>query len=215
VEEYIEGKEYSVDCLTVDEETLPLVVAEKSQGAEPYYEEIGHLVPAPASPALAAAVTMVCEVHRAIGIDNLATHSEFRLTADGPRLIEVNARLGGFTLSRLGRLALGIDLPLAAADIAMGRAPQLDCTERQVAAIRFFVPEHDIDVDSVQLRGSRHAGLVEFKPLAGAGTRLRLPPRGYLERLGYAIVTGASREECLHNLDAVEADVVVRGRALD
>jgi biotin carboxylase len=215
VEEYIEGKEYSVDCLTIDGKTFPLIVAEKSQGAEPYFEEIGHLVPAPTSPSLAAALTLVCEVHRALGIDNLATHSEFRLTAGGTRLIEVNARLGGFMISRLGRLALDIDLPLAAADVAMGRAPQLDCTTRQVAAMRFFFPERDTEVDRVRLHGSDHAGLVAFESLAPAGTRLRLPPRGYMERLGYAIVTGASREECLRNLDAVEAAVVVDGRSLD
>jgi biotin carboxylase len=214
VEEYIEGKEYSVDCLTVGGETVPLIVAEKSQGAEPYFEEIGHLVPAPESPALTAAVTMVCEVHRALGIDNLATCSEFRLTADGPRLIEVNARFGGDFTSRLGQLALGLDLPLAAADLAMGRTPQLEFTAARVAAVRFFRPAHDIQLNSVRLRGSQHAGLVAFEPLVRAGSRLRLPPRGYADRLAYAIVAGVSREECLRNLDEVEAAVVVDGTAI-
>lgn len=47
------------------------------------------------------------------------THTEVKLTADGPRLIEVNGRLGGFQ-SGLGRLAGGLDPVVLAARVALG-----------------------------------------------------------------------------------------------
>jgi biotin carboxylase len=212
VEEYLQGKEYSVDCLSLRGETFPLVVAEKMLGPEPYFEETGHIVPAPPSPELDAALKIVCKAHRTLGVECLATHAEFRLTAAGPRLIEINARLGGGLIPRLGCLALGIELPLAAADVAMGREPRLRASQRCVAAIRFFYPESDMEVSHVELRGSRHDGLIAFETLVRPGAQLTFPPRGFKPRLGYAIVTGADREECIGRLNAVEADLWVRGR---
>ncbi|MGA2470070.1 MAG: ATP-grasp domain-containing protein [Solirubrobacteraceae bacterium] len=214
VEEYLDGKEYSVDCLSLEGDTIPLVVAEKMLGAEPYFEETGHVVPARPTPELADALAVVRDVHRAVGVDYLATHTEFRLTATGPRLIEMNARLGGDFIPRLGNLALGIDLPVAAAEVAMGERPRLPAARRCVAAVRFFYPKFDMELSQLELGGSGHRGLVAFETLVGAGATMRLPPRGYMSRLGYAIVTGASRAECMDNLDAVESDIVARGEAL-
>jgi biotin carboxylase len=214
VEEYLEGKEYSVDCVSLMGETFPLVVAEKVLGVEPYFEEVGHIVPALQTPEVIGALAMVREAHQVLGLDDLATCAEFRLTASGPRLIEINARIGGDLMPLLGDLALGIDLAVAAADVAMGKRPQLRAEQRCVAAVRFFYPKFDLQLHHVELGGSGHTGLVAFEPLVGAGAQLRLPPRGFMSRLAYAIVSGDSRDECKGRLDAVESDLVVHGRPL-
>ena len=214
VEEYLEGKEYSVDCVSLMGETFPLVVAEKVLGVEPYFEEVGHIVPALETPEVVAALAMVCEAHRVLGVDDLATCAEFRLTASGPRLIEINARIGGDLMPVLGDLALGIDLAVAAADVAMGKRPRMGAEQRCVAAVRFFCPEFDIELDHLELGGSGHAGLIAFEPLVGAGAQQRLAPRGFRSRLAYAIVSGDTRDECMGRLDAVQSDLVVHGQAL-
>jgi biotin carboxylase len=144
----------------------------------------------------------------------LATCAEFRLTASGPRLIEINARIGGDLMPVLGDLALGIDLAVAAADVAMGTRPRLRAERRCVAAVRFFYPEFDVELEHVELGRSGHAGLVAFEPLLGAGAQLRLPPRGFMSRVAYALVSGVTRDECIGRLDAVESDLLVHGRAL-
>ena len=46
IEQYLDGPEYSVDCVTWEGITHPVVVAEKSLGFAPYFEEIGHVVSA-------------------------------------------------------------------------------------------------------------------------------------------------------------------------
>ena len=123
IEEYLEGPEYSVDGLTFDGETTPLVVARKTVGLAPHFEELGHVVPAPPHTGLDEAIAQVRRVHRIVGLDRLITHTEFRLTSAGPRIIELNVRLGGDLIPYLGQLALSVDLARAAADAAMGERP--------------------------------------------------------------------------------------------
>lgn len=214
IEEYLDGEEYCVDCVTVEAETIPVAVYGKRQCPEPYFEPYEISVPVPESPELAAAIAVVTRAHTALGVDNLATHAELRLTARGPRLIELNARIAGALLPWLAELALGVDLPLAAADVAMGRVPDLSTEQRCVAAIRYFFPEFDMELQSAELRGSEHAGLVAFETLASEGATLRRPPRGFMSLFAYAIVTGASHEQCTERLDAVASDVVAHGRAI-
>jgi biotin carboxylase len=214
VEEYLDGEEFCVDCVTFDSETIPVAVYTKRQCPEPYFEPYEISVPAPASPEIAAAVAVVTRAHSALGLDNLATHAELRLTTRGPRLIELNARIAGAHLPWLAELALGLDLPLAAADVAMGRVPDLRTEQRCVAAIRYLFPEFDMRLQSVELHGTEHAGLVAFGALADEGAELRRPPRGFMSLYGYAIVTGASREECTARLDGLEPEISVRGTAI-
>jgi biotin carboxylase len=75
------------------------------------------------------------------GIDNCASHIEFKLTPRGIVLIEAAARLGGgFINTDLVPLALGVDMVRAAIDVALGEPPSLEPTRSAVAAIRFLIP---------------------------------------------------------------------------
>jgi biotin carboxylase len=216
IEEYLEGPEYSVDCVTFDGETTPLVVAEKTLGLAPYFEEIGHVVPPRPHPAMKDALEQVRRVHRLAGLDRVVTHTEFRLTSRGPRIIELNTRLGGDLIPYLGLLALGVDLARAAAEAAMGKRPQLDAHADGAAAIRFFYPSTDMAIDDVSLphADERYPGLVAFRSIVAPGQELRLPPREYLSRLAFAVATGRDQEACASCLDAVGSQLVVSGRPL-
>ena len=63
-------------------------------GFAPYFEEVGHVVgPSAAIVDDPAAVDRVVRAaHVALGLDNLVTHTELRITVDGPRVIEINGR---------------------------------------------------------------------------------------------------------------------------
>jgi biotin carboxylase len=216
IEEYLEGPEYSVDSITVAGVTTPLVVAEKVVGLAPYFEELGHIVPPRPTAGLDGALAQVSRVHRLVGLDRVVTHTEFRLTPRGPRLIELNSRLGGDLIPYLGLLALGVDVSRAAAEAAMGEPPQIHAAVSGAAAVRFFYPTTDIAIQEVRLRrpDADYPGLVSFQSVVEPGQELRLPPREYLSRLAFAVVTGSDQEECAARLDAVEADLIVSGRAL-
>jgi biotin carboxylase len=213
IEEYLDGPEYSVDAITHRGVTTPVVVAEKVLAFPPYFEEAGHIVPARTVPGLDEAIALVVRAHRAMGLDTVATHTEFRLTPRGPRIIELNARLGGDLIPYLGQLALGVDLPAAIADLAIGRTPVLTGTGGGVAAVGMCYPDEDVEVESVDLeRPDDLPGLQRFDVLARKGETLRLPPHGFLSRLAAVVVTGADHDECAARLSVARSRVLVRGK---
>ena len=216
LEEYLSGPEFSVDSVTWEGVTTPMVVAEKVVDLPPYFEEVGHYVPADNSLAVSEALEMVRAAHAVAGLDRLVTHTEFRLTPVGPRIIEINVRLGGDLIPYLGRLALGVDLAGCAADLALGMTPVRRPSAPRAAAVRFFYPTVDMRIERVGLRrpSSTYAGLDRFVPLVRPGDVVQLPPRGFLSRVALAVVTGADRAECETRLADVAADLVCEGSPL-
>jgi biotin carboxylase len=216
VEEYLDGPEYSLDCVTWEGVTHPLVLAEKTVAFPPYFEEVGHTVPARPHPDLDDAVRLVQETHRAVGLDRLVTHSEFRLTSRGPRMVEVNARIGGDLIPYLGLLATGVDVAGAAADVALGRAPDLRTDRQRVATTVVVYPARDMRVDAVRLRRDRgcYPGLDRFEMVVPPGSEVRLPPRGFTSRAAVAVVVGDTREQCEQRTRLVVEDVSVEGEEL-
>jgi biotin carboxylase len=213
VEEYLDGAELSVDCVCYDGRIEPVAIAHKQTGFAPNFEEIGHTVsaadPLRHDPALRE---LVVATHRAVGIDAGATHLEVKLTSSGPKVVELNARLGGDLIPYLGRLAGGADLELAAASIAVGEEPDLTPGEPRVAAIRFYYPDRDLIVGEARIEPDHlPPGTDRAQLLTAVGEPVRLPPRGsaWESRVAQVIVTGDSPEACASALDDAAAAVVL------
>ncbi|MFD6492101.1 ATP-grasp domain-containing protein [Streptomyces sp. NPDC060188] len=132
LEEYLEGAgagpfgdHVSVESAVLDGRVTHWAVTGKFPLAPPF-REVGHFWPAPVTGAERDAVlALAANAVEALGVRTGITHTEVKLTQDGPRLIEVNGRLGGFQ-SGLGRLAGGLDPVLLAAQVALG--PPLPAT---------------------------------------------------------------------------------------
>ncbi|MEF9904735.1 ATP-grasp domain-containing protein [Streptomyces sp. P9-A2] len=215
VEELVTGEEISVDAVVRDGVVTPLFVGRKVVGYPPYAEETGHFVdgddPLLTDPRLLDALQ---DTHTALGFRDGWTHSEFMLTTDGPRLIEVNGRLGGDMIPYLGVLATGIDPGLAAARAACGIAPATTPAHHRVAGIRFFYVDHDdTRIESVAFREDELPDAVEqVVAVARPGAVVSPPPKGTVwGRIAFAIATGDSVEACGAALDAAESALDVRG----
>ncbi|WIM95002.1 ATP-grasp domain-containing protein [Actinoplanes oblitus] len=211
VEQYARGPEISVDGAVHKGEYLPMFVARKQSGEEPYFEETGHLVDA-ADPLLADRDLMrvLALAHRALGVEDGITHTELRLTAQGPLIIEVNGRLGGDLIPFLGRTATGIEPGEVLFDVATGQRPHLTPTRRVVAGIRFGYPEQDCVLRSVTVPAAA-PGLVTAAPMAEPGALLRLPPGGYLARHSFVVCEADDTATCLDRLAAAAALVQLTG----
>ncbi|MEU9885966.1 ATP-grasp domain-containing protein [Sphaerisporangium sp. NPDC051011] len=197
VEEYVDGPEISIDAVFYDGTCVPLALARKRVGFAPFFEEVGHLVDA-ADPLLAdpELVDALRRAHDALGFHTGVTHTEFRLGPRGPRLLEVNARLGGDMIPYLGHLATGVDIALAAADVAAGREPDVTVKHRKAATVAFLYPERDLTVETVTVNEDRLTPPVHSaEVLADPGAVLRLPPRGYIARYGRIITLADTPEE--------------------
>lgn len=197
VEEYVDGPEISVDAVFFEGECVPLVVARKQLGPAPFFEETGHEVdgadPLLRDPDLLEALRAA---HAALGFHTGVSHTEFRVTADGLRLMEVNARLGGDMIPYLGHLATGVDVAMAAADTAAGRRPDTTVRHRRAAAVVFLYPGSDVVIDGVTIHEDRFVpGIHSAEAMTDPGSVLRLPPRGYISRYARVIALADSAEQ--------------------
>lgn len=121
VEAYIIGPEYSVEACTIAGQTRILAITEKTIYSEANPFEVRHVVPAklPAEQEQAIA-ELVTNALTALSVDNSVTHTEVRLTVNGPFIIEVNARPGGDMISELVGAVKGHDLYELALHISVG-----------------------------------------------------------------------------------------------
>ncbi|MFF9012194.1 ATP-grasp domain-containing protein [Streptomyces sp. NPDC014870] len=144
LEELLTGPEVSVETVSFGGTAHVVGVTDKSIGGAPAFIETGHMFPAALAPAEAAAAsdTAVAAI-KALGLDDVVCHTEIKLTADGPRVVEVNPRPAGNRITELVRHVTGIELAAAAVDVALGRTPELASrrTGVQSAAIAFLLPD--------------------------------------------------------------------------
>jgi hypothetical protein len=209
VEGYADGPEVSVDGAVHKGEYLPMFLARKESGEHPYFEEVGHVVDA-ADPLLAdeSVVGTLARAHRALGIEDGITHSELRLTANGPVVIEINGRVGGDLIPLLGKIATGIDSGEVLFDVATGQRPDITPARRSVAGIRFGLPTADCLVRKVIVPDEAD-GLVTASPMVDPGTTLRLPPGGYLARHSFVVCEADDVPTCRRRLVETSASVEV------
>ncbi|MGA8114153.1 MAG: ATP-grasp domain-containing protein, partial [Actinocatenispora sp.] len=216
LEEYVDGDEISVDTAVCRGETFPLVLARKQVGFAPYAVEVGHHVdhadPLLTDPTLAAVLR---DTHAALGLTDGVTHTELKLTVDGPKVIEVNGRLGGDLIPYLGLCSRGIDTGLAAAAVACGERPGVRATRSTVAGVRFCYPETRIRVDSIGFdETALHPATDRYGALVAPGSIAPPPPEGILTgRTAYVTAVADTVKECLAALDAGAAALRIDGTA--
>ncbi len=213
VEEYLPDQEISVDSAVWHGEVMPICVARKEIGFAPYFEEIGHFVdgtdPLLTDPEL---IDVLRAAHLALGFTDGMTHTEIKLTAAGPKIIEVNARIGGGLIPYLGMRARGIDPGLAAAAVACGRCPDVTADRALVGAIRFrYVDRDDVTVDGIDIPETLPAGVHMIVPLVKPGDVVSPPPKGTLSgRIVALLALAASVGECRRALDEAASSLVIR-----
>ena len=144
LEEFLEGKEYSVEAITFRGETSIIQFTDKFITPYPNTVETGHLQPADLSYAERNAISAVVKsALRALGIENSASHTEIMMTETGPKVIETGARLGGdFIASYLTRSSTGVSMDRAAIQVALGIEPDLTSTRSKYSMIKYIeLPE--------------------------------------------------------------------------
>ncbi|WP_245563511.1 ATP-grasp domain-containing protein [Longispora albida] len=210
VEERVTGYEISVDCSVHEGEVTVLCLARKRVGFPPYCVEIGHTVDA-ADPLLTDAelLKVLHDAHAALGYRTGNTHTEIMMTPDGPRIIEVNGRVGGDLIPYLGELATGVDTGLNACAVACGQPPSAEPARGRVAGVRFFWAEHDGTViESVRFDfgpSGQPAAIDQLSAFAKPGS-VRGPAKGTFDgRIALATAVGESLAEVEAALDAAGA----------
>jgi biotin carboxylase len=141
------------------------------------FRETGFFIPAALDDAdQKAALELATSAIEALGVDTGCLHTEIKFTPDGPRIIEVNGRVGGGVPEMLGRAA---DIPLLELTlrVALGEAIRIDgpvATER--IGYRFFLQPPAVSATVAAITGldavSDHPGVDTITVHQGPGADL-------------------------------------------
>ncbi|HVK55594.1 MAG TPA: ATP-grasp domain-containing protein [Burkholderiales bacterium] len=175
LEEYMTGEEISVEACTFQGETTIIGVTDKSVTGFPYFIEDGHMFPARLTGEQVEGIhALVVQALAAVGHDHGISHTEVKLTPDGPRIVEINPRPGGNYITELIERVTGIDLLTAQIDLALGRRPHLIRLHTGIAsaAIKFLTPAQGGDVTALRgvetLDNDLNIARWTMSPVAGA-----------------------------------------------
>lgn len=212
VEEYVQGPELSVETIFVDGVLHLVGITRKSLSPAPFFVEMRHAFPAPLEDAVSAEVERVVRTAVAtVGLRHGACHVELRLTAAGPTVIEINARLAGGMIPELIRLAGGPDLLVQQLRAAAGRPVELargPLTPTGVGFIASPAQGQLAALDGVETARQR-AGVAEVRITRRPGDPVR-PPTDAYDRIGYVIAAADSVEQLDSSLDSALDCITVR-----
>lgn len=123
VEEYIKGKEVSVETISLKGDHKIITITDKVITAEPYFVELAHHQPSALPEAIQTKIKDITyTILNATKVENGASHVELMITENGDVYpIEIGSRMGGdFIGSDLVQLSTGFDYLQAVIDISLG-----------------------------------------------------------------------------------------------
>jgi biotin carboxylase len=179
VEEFLTGEEFSLECCAYKGNIHVLGITDKNLGGRDGVVETGHMFPADISESDARnLVRFMAEALRAIDYTDGVAHAEVRLTPHGPRVIEINPRIGGNYISELVERVKGVNPLTQMIQIALGEEP--DCLDKNTgvksAAVRFIIPKSPGTLLGFhgESETAKSPGVVRYS-LSPAGTKVKTP----------------------------------------
>ncbi len=111
LEEYLDGVEFDVDLVMHRGECVFSSVSQNWPTAEPSFQETGlHCPPDHNRKEVRRLVDLAIRVAKGFGLHRGVLHIEGKCTSRGPRIIEVNARMGGARIHEIVEAVWGVDL---------------------------------------------------------------------------------------------------------
>lgn len=194
MQEYMQGPEVSVEGFCFDDGDVEIVaITDKLTTGAPHFVELGHSQPSGLPTEVQDRIQrVVTDAARALGLSNCALHAEVIVTSEGPKIVEVGARLGGdFITSHLVPLSTGIDMIAALIEVALGHRPALERRITRGSAVRFLstaAPQTNVD-SAAAVPG------VRLVSVAANGPRV---VRSSTDRLGHIVAEGDSATSAVH-----------------
>jgi len=140
MEEYMQGPEVSVEVMVSHGVPHVLQITDKLTTGAPHFVEMGHSQPSRLPEDAQAAIRdLASRAALSVGIENGPAHVEIILTKNGPKMVELGARMGGDCITtHLVPLSTGIDMVGNTIRIALGEEPDLTQKLHKGSAIRYF-----------------------------------------------------------------------------
>lgn len=147
VEEYLDGSVHAVDAF-IGQDGVPLVmeqIVDYQTGYDIGFTDNFHysrVVPSKLSPADQTALRECAALGaQALGMKNSPAHIEIIMTKQGPRVVEIGGRIGGYR-ERMFRLANDMNVIAAGTAIALGEKPNLTPARHDSCAVLEVFPKN-------------------------------------------------------------------------
>lgn len=213
VEEYMEGPEVSVETLSVDGECHIIQITDKLTTGAPYFVEMGHSEPSALPEDVKIRISEVASAAvKALGIANGPSHTEIKVTKDGPKIVELGARLGGDNITtHLVPLSTDVDMVECCIKIALGEEPDMAKKCEFGSAIRYFKTDKGIITNISGLEDAKRLeGVIQVSIVHGIGEKVS-EIKNSIDRAGFVIAQGKSAadavEICENALRKIEFEV--------
>lgn len=141
VEEYVDGREFSVEYISHNGRHHFLQITDKVTSGAPRFVEMQHHQPADLSTDIWNDIrSMVEQALTALKIENSPSHTEIKLNSRGELyIIETGPRMGGdYISSDLVRLSTGYDFVEGAIKLAIGKFEQPKLSHSMYSGVYFY-----------------------------------------------------------------------------
>ena len=147
IEEYVDGPEYSAECIVWNGNLEVLAFTKKMTTGYPHYIENGHIQPSDIPLEKQGSIKDVIKTAvNALGITNSAAHAEFRIMKNGDIcFMEIGARMGGDCIGTdLTPISTGVDYLRMVIDVSCGNKPCFDLVSKpRKVMVKFIMNESD------------------------------------------------------------------------
>lgn len=211
IEEFIDGPEFSLDALVVNGEVKVYGFADRKIMFPPYFIEMGHTIPTDIDEENKNfIITVFSDAVKSLGIDNGVAKGDMKLSAKGPVVGEIAARLsGGYMSGWTYPYSSGIDLTRGAIEIALGRDVTIDKkSENLTAAERAFISIPGIVKEIIKPKNIDKKIKDIFYNI-NVNDRV-IFPRNNIEKSGNVISISNSRADAVKIAEKTASEIIVR-----
>lgn len=212
LEEFLSGTEMTVETLSIANQVIVLAMSDQDKANLKTRITTSINFPAKLPETTVVEVEhLVRRAVQAIGISDGMAHTEVIVTPEGPRLVEIGARGGGGHLFHTIIEAVSqVKAPVESARVLSQGNVQLPVILRRGASYRFLTPHKRGKLLQVRhLERTREmSGVLDVAIVKKRGDRVGEMKNG-LDRLGYVVTSGATREEAIQNAEAAERQLEV------
>lgn len=197
IEEYMVGSEVSVEVMAVNGEPHILQVTDKITTGGPHFVEMGHTQPSRLGKENVDKIkNLASRAVKSIGIKDGPAHVEIMLTKEGPKMVEIGARMGGDCITtHLVPLSTGIDMVRSTIEIACGEQTDIKPKFNKGAAIRYFKTSKGVikDIRGIE-RAKNIPGVIEISFTKSIGDCIG-NVNSSIDRIGFVIAQGKNADD--------------------